>query len=295
MPPDRQDIRRFRHHAMATVFEIMMIHDDAPYAEQCAHQAFRHVDKIELDLSKYIENSDVSRINRAGTGKPVRVGLNTFESLEHCARLSNDTKGAWDITIGPLVAYWSRHESPGEELARIHKTTGMHLVHLEEAQHTVTLRSDEMSIDLGGYGKGYAVDRMAEVLADWDIDRALISAGQSSILALAAPPGKTGWVVTMRDPSNLDHIIERVFLERQALSSSGLRKRRHIIDPRTALPATDTRAAWTLTKDAGSGDALSTAFMILSPEEIEQYCENHACEAVILIGNSPEAERFGFF
>lgn len=278
-----QNAMRFSHGAMATAFEIALIHEDARYAEQCAHEAFRELDRVEQNLSRFIENSDVSRINRARVDQPVRMGLDAFESLEHCARLSSDTKGAFDVTIGPLLEYWGRHTSPDEELSRIHKTTGMHLVHLDRAQHTVTLRSEGMSIDLGGYGKGYALDRMADVLKEWEIGCAVIHGGHSSILALGGPPGEEGWEATLRHPSNDGRGIEHVWLQHQAISSSGIRRGRHIIDPRTAYPVTETQAAWAMTSTAAEGDALSTAFMIMSPEEILQYCEDHRDRKAIVI------------
>ncbi len=292
-----QNAMTFSHPAMATDFEIVVIHEDARYTEQCVFEAFRELDKVEQNLSRFIANSDISRINSSGVDQRVLVGLDAFESLEQCARLSEDTKGAFDVTVGPLLEYWSRHASPGEELSRIHKRTGTHLVHLDRAQHTVTLRSEGMSIDLGGYGKGYAVDRMAEVLEEWEIGCALIHGGQSSILALGGPPGEEGWEATLRHPSSDARGIERVLLQHQAISSSGLRKGRHIIDPRTAYPVTETQAAWAMTSTAAEGDALSTAFMIMSPEEIHHYCENHRDrKAIVIRKEALDAEnvlRFG--
>ncbi len=293
---------RFSHHAMATVFEIAIIHEDAGYAEQCAHEAFREVDRLEQVLSRFIDNSDISRINSAAVGEAVRVGLDAFECLRHCARLSEDTKGACDVSIGALLEYWSTADASGRQpaddrLAGIRQGTGMHQVDLDSEQLTAARRSELVSIDLGGYGKGYAVDCMAKVLDDWDVGSALLHGGTSSVLALGAPPGERGWQVTLRHPSDREQVIGRFHLQHLAVSGSGLRQGCHIIDPRTGHPAGETRAAWAVTKTAAVGDALSTAFMVMSAEEVRAYCDNHAESRAIVIraesGTMEKILRFG--
>lgn len=287
---------------MATVFEIVIVHDDAAYAEQCAYEAFREVDRLEQALSRFVENSDISRINNAPVGKAVGVGIDAFECLEHCARLSAETQGACDVTMGLLSEYWSSVEANGhapesDRLAEIRQGTGMQQIERDASRHTVTRRAARVNIDLGGYGKGYAVDRMADVLGDWDIGCALLHGGTSSVLALDAPPGRQGWPVTLRDPSAPDQVTDRFHLQRLAMSGSGLRKGHHIIDPRTARPATGARAAWAVTTTAATSDALSTAFMIMAPEEIRAYCDRHPEIRAVVIradaGSAGEVLRFG--
>lgn len=260
---------------MATVFEIAIAHDDARYAEQCAHEAFREVDRLEGVLSRYIENSDISRINAAPVGEPVRVGVDAFECLERCATLCEETNGACDVTLG----------------------TGMELIRLDKEELAVTRGSAGVSIDLGGYGKGYAVDYMARVLDDWDVESALLHGGTSSVLALDAPPGDRGWQVTLRHPADREQIIGRFNLRYLAVSGSGLRKGCHIIDPRAGTPATGTRAAWAVTRTASVGDALSTAFMVMSADEIRGYRERDPeTRAIVIRGESATTQtvsRFG--
>ena len=293
---------RFSHHAMATVFEIAIVHEDAKYAEQCAHEAFREVDRLERLLSRYIDNSDISRINAARVGEPVRVGADAFECLQHCAELSTSTNSACDVAIGALLRYWSNVGAKGQpgtddRLAELVSESGMDQVRLDKLEHTVVRRSDLVSIDLGGYGKGYAVDCMARVLHDWDVGCALLHGGTSSVLALGAPPGERGWQVTLRHPSDREQVIGRFHLENRVVSGSGLRKGCHIIDPRTGNPASRTRAAWAITRTAAVGDALSTAFMIMSPEEIREYRKHDPETRAILIRGESESAgtvlRFG--
>jgi thiamine biosynthesis lipoprotein len=296
---------RFSHKAMATVYEIIIISEDARYAEQCAHEAFNELDRLEQELSRFIENSDISRINASGFNQPVSVGLDTFECLEHCARLYQSTQKAFDITIGPLLKIWldsnkNDRAQSHEGLSLMQKSVGMHLVELNKDRHTVTVRSNTISIDLGGYGKGYAVDRMADVLQEWDIESALIHGGTSSVLALGSPsPEEKGWQVTLRSPEDYDTIIARLNLQNRAINGSGIRKGQHIIDPRTGYPAAEKNAVWAVSTSASTGDALSTAFMIMTPEEINDYCAGHNdTQALIIVkksGHDEQIMRFGEF
>ncbi len=296
------NIYRFSHNAMATVFEIIINHEGAGYAEQCAYSAFSDLDRLELELSRFIDNSDISRINSSGANSAVSVGPDTFACLELCARLSANTKNVFDVTAGNLIKYWSgRSEVQGnpdekEELERARKNTGMHLVYLDKSNYSVTLKSDNICIDLGGFGKGYAVDKMAEILLDWGIDSALIHGGTSSALALGAPPGENGWEITLRNPGNYDSVISRLYLKNMSVNGSGIQKGGHIIDIHTACPVKDRSAAWAVCKNAAEGDALSTAFMIMTPEEIKEYCNNNDVSAAIITKESGKDEkilRFG--
>ncbi len=159
-----------------------------------------------------------------------------------------------------------------QDLDFARRRTGMTRLQLDETEHTVTLSAGPVQIDLGGIGKGYAVDRMAELLGDWSIDTALIHAGQSSVRPLGAPPQAEGWPVTLTDPRNHSRTLARLHLRDRALSGSGLQKGYHIIDPRSGLPVEGKRAAWSSAPDATTADALSTAFMVMSPDEIKDYC-----------------------
>ncbi len=273
-------MKRFSHEAMATTFEVIIVHEDDHYAQQAAVAAFDEVDRLERELSRFIENSDVARINNAGANQFLQLGLDTFECLKIAVRIYTETNGAFDITIGTLLKCWRnddgtpRNPSPKEiDLARLH--TGTNLLQLNEAEHTVKLSASPVQIDLGGIGKGYAVDRVAELLRDWSIDVALISGGYSSVLALDAPPGKKGWPLTLTNPAGRKEILARPFLQKAALSSSGVQKGGHIIDPRTARAVGGRRAAWSSAPDAATADALSTAFMIMGLDEIKRYCSLH--------------------
>ncbi len=291
-------MKRFCHEAMATTFEVIIIHDDAHYARQAAAAAFDEVDRLEGELSRFIENSDISRINNLPANQPLQLGLDAFECLRLSSRIYIETNGAFDITIGSLFSCWRNEDgnprTPSkEELNRARQHTGTHLLQLDEDEYAVRLLADPLHIDLGGIGKGYAVDRMAELLREWSIDMALISGGYSSVLALDAPADTKGWPLTLSNPDNHKQILARPLLQNGAISGSGLQKGGHIIDPRTAQPIKGKCAAWASAPDAATADALSTAFMIMRPDEIRQFCTHRpdVSALIMLKGRSKNAQK----
>jgi thiamine biosynthesis lipoprotein len=297
-------VYRFSHEAMATIFEVLIIHPDVVYAEQAANAAFDEVDKLESELSRFIENSDVSQINNLGANQALRVSPATFECLEICGRLHSETEGAFDVTVGALYdclvdSGKKAREVSASELETVRKRTGMELVKLDEDAYTVKVSGEGVQIDFGGFGKGYAVDKMTELLVDWGIERALIHGGFSSVLALEGPTGMTGWPVTLSNPLNRRENLEVIHLSNQALSSSGLEKGQHIIDPRKGEVVGGKIGTWVCGGEAGTCDGLSTAFMVMSKDEIERYCQNHPETAVMVMfregieNKGAEVLRFG--
>ncbi len=299
---------RFAHEAMATTFEIIVAGeggtgDSAEYARQAAQAAFHEIDRLEQGLSRFIESSDISRINKLGARAPVRVSVDTFECLQLARRLHKETGGAFDVTIGALMSCWRTPEGtsgrPGaKEIAEARKRTGMEQVVLDKEHFTVALKTDGVLVDMGGIGKGFALDKAAENLRDWvdegsGFETALLSGGQSSVLAMGAPPGKRGWEVTVEGGQA---VPEELLLSDRALSGSGTRVRgRHIVDPRTGRPAEGALRAWASCPSAAVSDALSTAFMILSPADIDLYCAEHKDTWALLLMRNATDNRLRTF
>ena len=281
-------IHRFSHEAMATTFEVIIQSEDVRYTQQAARAAFDELDKLEQELSRFIENSDISRINNLAANQSLQIGLAAFECLQLCTRIYAETNGAFDITIGSLLGCCLNEDKtmriPSEEqlnLAR--QRTGLHLLKLNETEHTVQLLTDLVQIDIGGFGKGYAVDQMAELLREWSIDIALIHGGGSSVLALGCPYGTNGWPVTLSHPGNRKETLACFYLQDRALSGSGLQKGHLFIDPRTAQMVENKRAAWACASTAATADALSTAFMVMAPDEVNHYCLSHSDTLAMIV------------
>jgi thiamine biosynthesis lipoprotein len=290
---------------MATLFEILICHEDQHYANQAAWEAFRELERLELDLSRFNENSDVARINKLQAGQSVRVGADTFECLKACIQFYAETGGVFDVSVGALMNCWlnpdkSLRSPPPDEIKWAQEHTGLYHLLLDETNLTVQVLISPLFLDFGGFGKGYAVDKMAALLSEWTLETFLIHGGTSSVLAAGAPPDNDGWSISISHPFGPEQVLEYVSLSHQAMSGSGLQKGRHIIDPRSARPIAVKRATWTFAPSAATCDALSTAFMILSHEEIAVYCKNHPdVQAIIFEENleSPDKfriDRYGF-
>jgi thiamine biosynthesis lipoprotein len=234
--------RRFAHQAMNTEFEIFCVHEDGDYARQAAWAAFDLLDRLENDLSRFIPNSDISRINAAELGESVRVSRWTVECLDLARQAYDETLGAFDISLG----------------------TGLENV---EWSACVVMKSAAVQLDLGGIGKGYALDRMAEVLAEWEIQQALLHGGHSSVLALDAPSGFDGWPLAMGD--------RQATARRRAISASGIRQQGEHIYPAVARAAAWVSLEATGRSPSAVAEAYSTAFVILPLTEVEAIRARH--------------------
>jgi len=147
----------------------------------------------------------------------------------------------------------------------------MNLLELDELTLSVRVRDAQPRVDLGAIGKGYAVDRAADLLKEWGITSALVHGGASSAYAFGGHSHSIGWPVTLSNPQSPYEVLEEVFLNAKALGGSGIKKGKHIIDPRTGHPVRTRRAAWVCSESATKSDAVSTACMVMTKEEIEKY------------------------
>ncbi len=133
------------------------------------------------------------------------------------------------------------------------------------ANFSIRCDGGKLEFDLGAIGKGFALDRMADVMREWSCPAFLLVAGGSSILAGDAPAGMTGWSCGLGE----DNSPHRYWLKNVSLSGSGLAvKGKHILNPRTGQPAQRQNRAWALCDTAAESDALSTACMVLEEAEI---------------------------
>ena len=274
-------VHRFSHEAMATVFEVFIYDLDEKLAQQAAWNAFERVDRLEEELSRFTEGSDIWRINRLKAGNWVKVGEDTLQCLLIAQQLYEQTDGAFDVTIGPLYACWRTDERTDrtptqEELTAAAMRVGMELLAISETEYAVGVKADGVQVDTGAIGKGYAVDQMVELLREWDVEHALICSGNSTVYAMGKLADKNGWPVSLSDPQIPSKTIKIITLHNQAMASSGISEQgEHIIDPGTCQPVKNCLRSWAITDTAAEADALSTAFMIMSNEEIEQYCKTH--------------------
>ena len=244
-------LQRFTE-AMGTTFTIDMYGTDAAHMEGAAKQAFSEAHRLDRMLSNYLPDSELNRVDERAADGPVTVSRELFNLMRLCIDVSNKSDGAFDITVGPLMKVWGFYKDSGhlaaqsavqDALAKV----GWRNIRLNPLALTLAFAKPGMNLDLGGVGKGYAVDRMVEILRRNGIAAALVSAGGSSIYGLGSPPdGPRGWRIRIRDPKIEGKYVATVFLNNRSLSTSGSYEKffwadgkiySHIMDPRTGFPA----------------------------------------------------------
>jgi len=227
-------------------------------------------------MSHYRRDSPLSRLNREAASRPVAVEPELLEFLGVCLRWSRESDGAFDVTVGPLMKTWGffRDEGrvPGEqELADALAVVGYRHVVLDREAGTVRFDRPGVELDLGGIGKGYAVDRVVELLRRRGIASAVVNLGGSSVYGLGAPPGRAAWAVRIQDPADPGKIALTVKLRDRALSVSGGYARfferdgvtyAHIMDPRTGRPVQGVLSVAILCDSATDGDALDNVLFV---------------------------------
>ena len=211
---------------MGTSFEIYLYAPNRDRASELFEEAFDEVERVEAALSNYRSSSELSRINANAADAPVNTDREVFALLARALDYSQRTDGAFDVTVGKLMKAWGffrgeGHYPSAEELARAHEQTGWQSVRLDNRTRSVYFLKRGIELDLGGIGKGYALDRVAALLREAGVKAALISSGSSSIYAIGAPPGKAGWPVRVPDPLDRTRTVSTVVLKDQSLSTSG--------------------------------------------------------------------------
>jgi len=234
---------------MDTFVEISCYASNEREAREAISQAFKEITRIEKLLSRFYEESDISKINRAAGGKSVKISAETFGLIRRSVHYGEITGNTFDIT------------------AEAGKRTSPDNIILDEADSSVKFFEKDTSIDLGGVAKGYAADRAKRTLLYHGIEKALINIG-GNIYALGAPPGKDAWNIGIRDPQNKNRIIYKLRLKDKAVSTSGNYERpSHIINPASGEPVETPISVTVVAGSAEVVDALSTAVFVMGTQK----------------------------
>jgi len=292
---------------MACEFEIVLLGDSEEHLRQVAELALEEIGRLDHQLSYFDRTSDVSFLNAEAWTRPIPVEPGLFGLLKLAQELWLETDGAFDVTSAPLVDLWREAERTGSEpsagaICSALASVGMNHVVLDDLINSVRLDGDGVRISLGAIGKGYAVDCVAGILREYEVESALVSAGRSSIRAFGNQPGGPGWTVGIRHPSNPDEHVTTVCLRDQAMATSGgvmqkdeaVEERfEHIIDPRTGQAAESGLASVSVVAESGAlADALSTAFYLGGKSFAEARCQDRAGVCAILV--EPDNVGCGF-
>jgi thiamine biosynthesis lipoprotein len=263
--------------AMGSSFSVILHGPVESALDLAADAALNEAHRLDALLSNYRPASEWSLVNRDAGERPVRVSEELFALLDRCLEYSRRSEGAFDITVGPLMKTWGFYKDEGRmpqhaEVRAVLTRVGYQHVQLDPEARTVRFLRSGLELDPGGIGKGYAVDRMVDILKQRGIQTALVSASGSSIYGLGAPPEDArGWPVTIRSPRDANGAATEIFLRNMSLSTSGGygkffwangRTYSHILDPRTGYAAQGVASVSVLAPHTIDSEAWTKPFFV---------------------------------
>ncbi len=271
---------------MGTFSRVVVLAKSRWTAKRCIEGAFDVQNRIESLMSDYREDSELSKINRYAAQGPVPVSEMTFEVLRQAVHFYQLSDGAFDVTVGPLVDLWrqaGKTNVPPTEgaLAEARRRVGSDKLILDEKNRTVRFAAEGMRVDLGGIGKGYAVDKAVEAMRKRGAIGGLVDLG-GNIRCFGRPPqGQETWRIGLQDPNvapdefGPSKPLLILALTKESVATSGDyrrfvkvqgQKQSHIIDTHTGQGANKLISDTIIAVDATTADALSTAVNVLGPE-----------------------------
>lgn len=265
---------------MGTLFSIEFFAPDKETAEKCFAAGFERVADLNRIMSDYDPESELSRLSSSSPHeKPVRVSDDLFGVLSESQRLSLQTGGAFDVTVGPLTKLWRRARRRKElpdprRLAAARNSVSYKLLKLDPQGNAVQLLRPNMRLDLGGIAKGYAVDEALTAIRALGVMRVLINAG-GDIVVGDAPPGESGWRIGVASLLPDAPPSRFLSLANCSVATSGDawqyvefdgKRYSHILDPHTGLGLTQRSSVSVIAPTGILADSLASAVSVLGPE-----------------------------
>ena len=296
--------------AMACQFELLFNMHQYPTAGIVAGDVFQLLDELEDQMTVYRDHSEISRLNEQAFLGEVRVEEQLYGLLKRARKIWEATSGAFDVTSGQLSALWGFEQRSGSipSDAAIKETlscVGTDNLSFNDDLHGIRFATDGVKINLGGIGKGYAIDRMASMLRMNGIQDFAIHGGQSSVLCggdylTNNGTSGAGWPIGLSHPVLPEVRLAHFNLRDRALGTSGSgrqgffhqgKRYGHIIDARTGWPTDHFLSTTVISPSAARSDALATAFFVMELPAIEAYCREHTDVSAVLISGDPAAGR----
>ena len=278
----------------------MTIKADGSGAEAAVEAAEQEILRLDQLLSVSGENSEIRRVN---DGENVTLSEDTAALVEQALTLAEETGGAFDVTIYPLMKAWGFSSGAYQVLDQQQRSQLLTLVgraHVHYDGEAGTLRLDEgAEIDLGGIAKGYLGDRLAEIMEEYGVSSAMISLGSSTIRLVGEKADGSAWNIALRDPEDSGAYLGVLSVRDCVIDTSGGYERYfeqdgrtywHILDPATGAPAdSGLRSVTIVGEDGAEGDGLSTALFVMGKEKALAYWRLHADDFdVVLVEDTDE-------
>ncbi len=316
---DRQfsHVEQYTANAMACQFELLLNLHEYKNASDVALKSFALIDAFEDQMSIYRDHSEISQINRNAFHEFVAVESRLYGLLELAIGICKATGGAFDITSGTLSETWGFSRRQGSiptdaEIQNALEMTGSNWIQLQTVNQSIRFARQGMKLNPGGIGKGFAVDHAVALIIENGIDNFVVHAGQSSVVARGecrsrnSHPASLGWKIGLSHPTTPGRRLAEICLVNTALGTSGTQRQGfyhrgkrygHIIDPRTGYPVDHCLSATVICPSAARADALATAFFVMTPDQVRDFCDRHSDVSTILLlpGNTDGEIRIESF
>ena len=293
-------VQTISRQAMACEWEVLLNQYQYPQGAELAMRSLDLVEQLEALHSVFRTHSDLIAVNRFGATRPVAVAQDTVVMLELAQEIHAITEGAFDITAGSLSQAWGFSRRAGRmptegEINKAKQLVGTQFIELDTLQNQVALTQAGVTINPGGIGKGYALDRAGGRLVSNGVFDFMMHGGLSSVVAQGDRHHNEtggGWLVALKHPWRWEEPLGTIRLCNQALATSGSGKQffhfqgqrySHIIDPRSGWPAQGMMSTTVICPSAAVADALATALFVMGPEKSQAFCETHQSVAAILV------------
>ncbi|MBN2350314.1 MAG: FAD:protein FMN transferase [Bacteroidales bacterium] len=205
---------------MGTSCDIIISEIDTAEGEKVSEEIVTEIRRIESRLSRFTGTSEISFINTFASKYPVQLDDEMFSILEQVNSYNKRTFGSFDITMRAVNEF--RKGDPGnKKIEEISASVGWDKVDMNFKTRTIFLPNKILELDLGGFGKGYALEQVMPLIKKFSLENIFISLGESSVLALGNHPHGTGWKVGIRHSINPAILVKEFLLNNQSLSSSG--------------------------------------------------------------------------
>ena len=291
---------------MSTVARIVVWGDRSETAHSAIDAAFAELDRVSSLMDPYQADSEISRVNRQASDRPVEVSAGTFEVVRRACAWSRQTDGAFDVTVGPLISLWRRAAKQDRlptdaELTELHKRIGWRHIVLDPGPRTIRFGVPGLRLDLGGIAKGYAIDRALSALRRPVISAALVDVG-GDLACFGTPPDRDGWVIGVQNPYR-DELLGTLRVRDVAVTTSGHYRRfytvrgkrySHIFNPLTGRPAQTIASVTVVAPTAMDADAMSTAVSVLGVEKGLALLDKTPDAEGLLVVGSPDTHTFRF-
>ena len=285
----------FTREKMASPFTIILYDNDSARANFAVNDCFNLADSFINIFSDYIEKGELNQLSlSAGSGKFIQVSPALFEIIKESEKAYILTKGAFDITLAPVIRLWrkARKEKQFPEASAIAakmKSVGFDKVKIDTITKSIKLTTKDMQLDLGGIAQGYIAQKVLERLFSKNIRKALINVS-GDIATGDAPPQKKGWTIGINLPESESLQKKQLLLHNLSVSTSGDiyqfiehegKRYSHIIDPKTGYGITSQKNVTIIADNCTTADWLATACSIMSVKKAKRLAYKMHAEVLI--------------